>query len=47
MRGECSETHVARFRPQAYRKRVLETHPDKAPHAAAANADAFAELQVG
>ena len=32
--------------PQAYRKRVLETHPDKAPVKSAANADAFAELQA-
>ena len=33
-------------RAQAYRKRVLETHPDKAPVKTAANADAFAELQA-
>ena len=31
---------------QAYRKRVLETHPDKAPVKTAATADAFAELQA-
>ncbi len=35
-----------RLRVQAYRKRVLETHPDKAPVKTAANADAFAELQA-
>ena len=39
-------SRASRLRAQAYRKRVLETHPDKAPVKTAANADAFAELQA-
>ena len=38
--------HATGHCKQAYRKRVLETHPDKAPVKSAANADAFAEVQA-